>query len=131
MMEFTLFDVSSGLVLCRYCGQNVEGNLSLYPNAASIEGSFSDEYFIDGGCPTLRPVMAIGIDKTVIQSDGIDSATITGSPPGAAFFATNGTDSVSGPIADPDWFATAVAGTYRVKVTCWPYLDWEGTIDAV
>lgn len=74
-----------------------------------------------------RPILSIGIDKTDILANGVDTATISNIPPGTRLLTPYGEfDLTSDTVA----ITHNVAETFTVTVQCWPYLDKEITIHA-
>ncbi|MEC4750057.1 hypothetical protein [Methylomicrobium sp. Wu6] len=123
-----------GKIICTYSGQNPQGQKSALSEYSWIEGEFhGDEMYVEFETPILRPTQATIIDKTTITADCLDAATLTGVPDGAVFSASNVDtgESVSGPISGSDTFSTSIAGTYALRISCWPYLDWQETVNAV
>lgn len=82
--------------------------------------------------PTLRPTMWCSLGRTTISANAQDAITLSNLPDSC-------TITYSGPgflltreaTCDTASFTTDVAGTHTVKVVAFPYLDWEGTFDAV
>ncbi|WP_316234678.1 hypothetical protein [Bradyrhizobium sp. SZCCHNR1020] len=79
-----------------------------------------------------RPVMPVTIDKPTIRAGGHDTALISGIPReakvgiyaiGQLLHEVGETDQVE--IAIP------VPCVYRVRITLWPYKDWEAEIEAI
>jgi len=128
-MIHTIFSIATGEILCIYSGENLIGNLALYPDAGSYEGEVSDEcYFVDG-IPVSRPLMSVTLDKYSFLADGADGVTITGAPAGSMFVARHESGAkVSGLISDPDVFQSDIAGLYRLQIELWPYLPWTGVV---
>ena len=89
-------------------------------------------YYIKGETVTPRPDMPAQFNRTEVIADSTDTITVTNLPDpciitytGPGFEATK---EVTGGTAE---FTTDVAGTHTVKVVAFPYLDWEGTFNAV
>ena len=84
-------------------------------------------YFVDG-ILTARPDMGCQLDKSAIVADGQDVATLSGVPVGANVrFGNQST------VADDSSMIELIAhdrGVLQVKVTLWPYKDWETAIEA-
>lgn len=79
-----------------------------------------------------RPNMQISTSKTTVSANGIDTTTLINLPDpcivtytGPGFELTN---EVTGGTAE---FTTDVIGLHTIRVVAFPYLDWEGTFNAV
>ncbi len=95
----------------------------------------ADHIVLDGmQIPSIvpRPTMTPLLDGANIVADGVDVARLHNLPdpcrvcfqgPG---FSTEG--EVTGSVAE---FTTDVPGTHTIRVTAFPYLDWEGEFNAV
>jgi hypothetical protein len=97
---------------------------SFYIGFANI----SSDYMLSD-IPTARPSQSTTLSKASITADGIDSANILNAPIGATVTITgpvNGSSTIDG----TDSFLTTVAGSYNLKITLFPYLDWSATIAA-
>ena len=81
---------------------------------------------------TLRPDMVFTGSLDNIVADGSSSNVLNNLPdPCVITYAGPGfkfTSEVTGGTAE---FTTDVAGTHTVKIVAFPYLDWEGTFNAV
>ena len=74
------------------------------------------------------------LDKLNIVADSIDTLTITGAP-------TNSTIQIKGKLpnntafsetcSDPETFSTEIPDTYTLTISCFPYLDFTATIEAI
>jgi hypothetical protein len=89
--------------------------------------NFGNYYIVDDAF-VLRPTQATTINKAILTADGIDTIEITNSPTGI-FTATN-SETITGEISGSDTFATTIAGTYKITITSFPYLDFTATIEA-
>jgi len=85
-------------------------------------------YYILDNIITLKPTQSTTLDKLTLTADGIDIITITDAPTGI-FTATN-SETITGEISGSDTFATTIAGTYKITITSFPYLDFTATIEA-
>lgn len=94
------------------------------------EGAGDAGYYVSEGRVVPRPEMPAAVDKPSLQANALENATITG-PEGAAV-------TVAGPYpgsgvmdADGIAFVTNYPGTYTVRMELFPYLPWEGKIEAL
>lgn len=97
----------------------------------NVDCDVHNDYVLDGTV-TPRPTQSTTLDKTTITADSVDVITITNAPDGT-FTAINTTtkDTITGPINGSDTFSTTIAGTYKITIVAWPYLDFETTMTAV
>lgn len=114
----------------------VSGPESIY-NAIIVEPSVED--VIEGSCDIdgyvvvnkkaiLRVVMPVGIDKTDITADGISEVTISSINVGATL-TVNSID--HGQVNDGKVEMTFdLSGQYIIKLSLFPYIDWEVIINA-
>lgn len=84
-----------------------------------VEGGWDGRfYYVVDDTPTERPAMSCQTNSTTISNLPIPcSVTVNGET-----------------IEVPDGtleLSFGIPGTYKVKVVAWPYLDWEGVINAV
>ena len=81
---------------------------------------------------TPRPTLLTTFSKAEIAADTTDVTTLTDLPDPCTITymgpGINITQEVTGGTAE---FTTDTPGTHTVKVEAFPYLDWEGTFDAV
>ncbi len=106
-------------------------NEFLYTKEVNLQDNL-DLYFIVNNSLTIRPTQLTTLDKTTITANGVDIISITNAPDGT-FTAVNTVtkDTITGPINGSDTFSTTIAGTYKITIVAWPYLDFETTIEAV
>ena len=129
-MQFSVYD-ATGRVVGRF-GQSVFTTF-ITDNVPAGGGYISEdiderEYYISAGVKTLRPTTSVSIDKTAIQANGLDAATITGVPTGWTYtISTGATGTTDGTAIS----VTAIEpGSYTIRFTNWPYRDIEYTINA-
>lgn len=73
-----------------------------------------------GGTIVPRPPMPVVIDKTTVAEDEI--ATITGIPVGSTVYV----DLVPYEVNDGEMEVSfTTAGTYWVRIACFPWIEWE------
>lgn len=102
-------------------------------NSLLLAGDWNpDTHYVITGKVAERPPMNASVDKLDVAADGEDRVTIISVPPGAML-------SVSGPIdlpyqsgGDDNQIALTfdLPGDYTIRITCFPYLDWEAVIHA-
>ena len=90
-------------------------------------------YFnIAAGQIDARPIIPILVSKTYVIANGVDATSLTNLPDPCTVTYTgpgiNVTSEVTGGTAT---FTTDTPGTHTVKVVAFPYLDWEGTFNAI
>lgn len=81
-----------------------------------VEGDYrGEEYYILNGQPTERPASPVSLSDL----------TLFGVPSGSALM-INGEryENVEGDVE----LEFPLPGTYRLRVECWPYKDWEGEV---
>lgn len=95
------------------------------------EANWETDYYPNNNV-VRRPDMAIALSATEISADGVDEVVLTDLPDPCTITYTGPgftqTAKVTGGTAE---FTTDVAGMHTVKVVAFPYLDWEGTFNAV
>lgn len=129
MTYFTVYDTTTGEIL--RVGECPSYMVADQPGTGEdvLEeyGDYDTQYVVAGAL-TPRPSVAASIDKTEIQADGFDTATITGIPAGWAYEISNGE---TGATVGGDIELTALeAGTFTLRFTNWPYQDIEYTLTA-
>lgn len=83
---------------------------------AELDGHWpGEEYYISNGQPTERPASPVTLSELTLQ----------GVPAGSTL-TINGEsyENVEGDIE----LEFPLPGTYRLRVECWPYRDWEGEV---
>lgn len=89
-------------------------------------------YYIKDETITSRPDMLAQFNRTEVIADSTDTIAVTNLPDPCIITYTGPgfeiTEEATGGTAE---FTTDVAGTHTVKVVAFPYLDWEGTFDAI
>ena len=90
-----------------------------------------DKYVYDNEI-TIRPTQTTTINKSTITADGIDAVLITDAPVGIFTAINKATEeTITGEISGSDTFATTIAGTYKITITAFPFLDFTATIEAI
>ena len=93
--------------------------------------NFGNYYIVEESF-VLRPTQTTTINKSTITADGIDAVSITDAPVGIFTAINKATEeTISGEISGSDTFATTIAGTYKITLTSFPYLDFESTVEAI
>ena len=75
----------------------------------------------------VRPAQSTTQDKTEIQADGVDIMTLVSLPSPCSVNIGGETYVVQDGVFS---WGTVDRGTYPFVVTAFPYLDWEGTVEA-
>ncbi|CAB4169139.1 hypothetical protein UFOVP1516_88 [uncultured Caudovirales phage] len=94
-------------------------------------GDYHTSYVVDN-VVTDRPIQTTVLNKTTLNADGIDSIEFTNVPNAKIFISGKTREtSIVGEISGSDTFSTTIAGTYKVMIQAFPYLDFKTTIEAV
>ena len=126
---FTTYLLSNG---------KITGNLSCSAGMATtvtdttgeIEGLFDlNLYYVLNNTATIRPSMAIIVNKTTIAANGSDTANFSNIPQNASVSVDSGTLTSLG-TATTEAFAATDVGTYTVDFSCFPYLNQSFQITA-
>ena len=117
----TYYDPMSGEIECACVTGNLLHMDELRPDKHRVEGYFRPStHYIDladpeNPVPTGRPT----------QSTQLVGLTLTALPANATLHI----DGQSYPLTDTTVeLDFPLPGTYRLRVTCWPYLDWTGEV---
>jgi hypothetical protein len=90
-------------------------------------------YFIKDGEVVIRPTQAVLLNKLLLTADGTDSIKITGATSGS-IMKVEGLlldNTAEGICENPDTFSTEIPDTYTLTISCFPYLDFTATIEAI
>lgn len=75
-----------------------------------------------------RPVMPVQVPGTFLKADGKDELVFTGIPDGAICEF----EGQSLPVEDNTLrLHSDMPGTYQIALKCWPYIDWEISVEAI
>lgn len=108
--------------------QAAEGEYAFAGNADQLSQYITDP--TGAASVAERPASPITVDKTSVAADATDTVTLSNVAVGAQVSVT-GPVSLSGAGDGSDVVLTfATAGTYTVRVTNFPDLDFEATINA-
>ena len=81
-----------------------------------VEGEYYDDaYYVSDAQPTERPT----------QSTQLTGLTLTALPANATLHIDDQAYPLDDTTVDLDF---PLPGTYRLRVECWPYLDWTGEV---
>ena len=117
--------VRSGI--CQVTDLDLQGGTGL--TVLELDGVTSDAtHYVSGGVVTARAAMGASLDTTTVTADGVDFVTITGVPSGAVIVVNRETMSTSDGSDIELTFDTP--GVYQIAAVKWPYLDFEGTVNA-
>lgn len=80
-----------------------------------------------------RPTMKVSVDKMAFKAGGNDAVVLIGAPKDVAFSVTvQGSAVWTGTLPDGELeLSVPVPGLYHVRLTRWPYRDFEVTIEAI
>ena len=134
MSEYALYDNDGKILQTMVSNRTMKEFGDVSPNTI-IEilnkGDVVNAYVVDGSI-TPRPTNPVTLTSIEVAANGTDvtalanlpdSCTITYTGPGFEI-----TKEVTGGTAE---FTTDVIGLHTIKVVAFPYLDWEGTVNAV
>lgn len=117
MIESTEYDAASGRLgmLLAFSDEATQA-LNQRPGYGYLEGHWiGDHYYVTEGQATARPT----------QSTTLDGLTLSGLPAPCTLWI----DSTSYPVTDSTaTLDLPIAGTYRLRVEAFPYLDWTGSV---
>lgn len=114
---YAMYTPATGRI--KYILQCPEGTLVKGPDEDAMELSSSvdpDAWYVRQGTLVPRPVLPI----TVVGH------TLTGVPPGAELIIEDSLYSADGQAIELEF---SLPGSYPVRITHWPYLDWETVIE--
>lgn len=83
--------------------------------------------FIQNGTVTAKPAIAARIDKTTLQSGGVDVATISGLPQPCTVHIESSSNTVTDGVAQ---ISVNAPGDYSVRISALNYLDWTVSLHA-
>lgn len=114
--HFTCFELSTGKIRrILFCAEEHQHALPLPDEGVIVGDSSTSQDYINNMQITHRPAQATVLTNTLLTSY----------PEGAMLeikgeqYLLDGSDVT---------LAFELPGDYPIKVTCWPYLDWEGVI---
>ena len=127
-ITYTKYDLDNGIIL----GHSIttEPNLTR-PGIGIVLGKFdrATTYFPNGQ-ETTRPINIATLDKTDIDADGVDVATISDIPAGTKY-AISGPIPQAGEIVGTELeITTTIAGEYKVTLRSFPEVEKEFIINA-
>ncbi len=91
------------------------------------------KYYIKRREPVERPVMPVRVSKTTVMAGGDDAAVFRGVPKGALveIALSDGTVIGAHRVSSDFDVPMPVPCIYKVKITSWPYRDFEATLQGV
>lgn len=99
----------------------------------NVDANLNTDYVLDNTV-TPRPVQTITLDKLTLTADGAEVVTILGVAVGSTI-AISGllpeNTAFSETCSDPETFSTEIPDTYTLTISCFPYLDFTATIEAI
>lgn len=131
-LECVEYDNDTGRILCHYTVTEdifeymVSQGVHLLKGAADANTQYVD---VSVNPPVLaeRPAQSTTQDKTEIQADGVDTMTLVSLPSPCSVNIGGETYVVQDGVFS---WGTVDRGTYPFVVTAFPYLDFEGTVEA-
>lgn len=90
-------------------------------------------YHIERGQPSARPVMPVRVSKTTVKAGGDDAAVFRGVPKNALVEVAlnDGTVIGSQRVGSDFDVPMPVPCLYKVRITLWPFKDFEVTLQGV
>lgn len=89
-----------------------------------------DTHYVLDGIIVERPDMPARVSRSAVQADGVEQAVIVGAPAGATVFVT-GPSNMTGEADGSDIALTfAIAGSYTISISLFPYKHMEATVNA-
>ena len=95
------------------------------------KGDASEDYVdLSGDSPIIasRPNMRIEQSRKTVFADGRDAVLLAGLPVPCSV--TVGEQAYEVPDGELEW-STLMPGNYKVRVSAWPFLDWESEVEAL
>jgi hypothetical protein len=132
-MYFAITDAGTGEITQTI--SSPQSNLAESGNVTEVsEAVFSNYqlYYEDDAQKILRPTNPATLTNTIIAANGTDTTTLTNLPdPCTVTFTGPGISLMEDVTGGTATFTTDTLGAHTVKVVAFPYLDWEGTFNAV
>ena len=110
-----------------YLSQVNEGEGHILSDIEQALFDIESHYIVDGSI-TPRPELGITMSRANIAANGTDTCNISGIPEGATV--TSNEFSITADGSDLE-FATDIPGEHVLKISLWPYMDAEVTINAL
>jgi hypothetical protein len=137
MNAYTIYETATGKVR-GFLQADVAPSADWFePGVSAIEsvGEFGDDgsaQYLPGGVLTARPATACTLDKSTIAANGLDTATLSGIPSGAAVSVTDQNGTTTYTVNDGALEITAdEPGTITITVTpAFPYKPLTVTVTA-
>ena len=126
-----IYDIITGAVVKNVVCTPDQIRFQIQDGQSAIDGIADGEtHYVQSGEKIERPTMLVSIDQTTISADGVDPTTMSGLPTGAEISVNNiiiGMVDESGSFI----FTTDVPGGYAIRVSLFPWRDYEVTINAI
>ena len=107
---------NAGRVMGLYSGSVPDLMDDLNPEYQRVDGAVdgATHYILDGA-PTLRPISPVAIDGLILSAV----------PPGSTLYIDGSAYPIEGDTAELEF---PLPGSYSVRVECFPFLDYVGTV---
>lgn len=116
MMDTVSYYDTTGKILHTYSGLCLDRVDAEHPELSRVDGIHSGKtHFIVNGEVTERPTSPVTLSDLTLQSVPAGSALMIN---GERYENVEGDVELEFPLP----------GTYRLRVECWPYKDWEGEV---
>lgn len=117
MIESTEYDAASGrLGMLLSFPDEATQSINHRPGYDYLDGHWSGEhYYVADGQAAERPT----------QATALDGLTLSGLPSPCTLWIDHASYPVTDSTATLD---LPIAGTYRLRVESWPYIDWTGSV---
>lgn len=134
MSKYALYDNDGKILQTMTSNRTIKEFGDVSPNTI-IEilnsGDVVNAYVVDGSI-TPRPTNPVTLSSIVVAANGTDVTALANLPdPCTITYTGPGFELISEVAGGTAEFSTDVVGEHTIKVVAFPYLDWEGTFDAV
>jgi len=133
MGEITIYNAMGKIT--QTIGSSADIGAEFLSEVLYVEGIYSSEtHYIDTDTRTTAAMKVIPaiLTSATITANGTDATSLTNLPdPCTVTFTGPGINIASEVTGGTATFTTDTPGTHTVKVVAFPYLDWEGTFNAI
>jgi hypothetical protein len=132
-VEISIHDEKGEILRTISCPQSMISIQEIPEGGGYIEGARDGRfYYAVGGEPVLRPPMNPAFDKAQIAADGVEVITLSNLPDPCQITYTGPTFRQLGESTGGEaQFNTDATGTHTVRISAFPYLNWEVSFDAI
>lgn len=139
MSDVTIYETSTGKILRTLDVPEPMIELQVQSGESYYLGRYlSDTHYFLTDVPTVRPTQSTSLSAASLPADGSTTITISSAPVGATCtiteikgpHTTGAIHSITGTIDGTDTFRTTLVGDMTIAVELFPYLTWQGAINA-